>query len=119
MLCKYFREDMVDLRVKCGELYELENCGSGGLLHILLDEDNFDTGSINFCLEECRAHPERPESKLGEEICLKYLELSLEERAAFDSWWNGFSMQCHCDNCEDCDDVLDELYRDVKEQENE
>lgn len=120
MLCKYFqKETMHDLLVECTRLYLKPGCGAGGLLHILLDDDNFDTDSINFCLEACRAHPERPESKLGEEICLKYLEFTLEERAAFDSYWCGQDMQCpECDNCEGCD-ILGELYSDFKERENE
>lgn len=121
MPCKYYNPHMETILRYCRCLYGFKDCASGGPLHILLDDDNFDTNSINYCLEICQKFPEREGAKLGELICEEYSKLSLEERATMDALWNGYPVydfDCdgeHCDNCPH--GVLDELYWDIKELE--
>lgn len=42
MKCKYYNEYLETIKEYIGCLYNLPLCGSGGLLHILLDDDNYD-----------------------------------------------------------------------------
>lgn len=102
-LCKYYNPHMETLLWYCKCLYKLKNCAAGGMLHILLDDNNIDTDDILFCLNECITHPEKEESELGILICKEYLKLSFEERLFFDSIWNGMPKECmemtECKNC--------------------
>lgn len=105
--CKYFNPKMNALLEYCKCLYRLEGCGAGGLLHILLDDDNFDDDSIKFCLDQCIAHPEREERELGTLICLRYLGLTTEERCLFDMiWCKREEVDC-CGNCSECEVMED------------
>ena len=47
--CKYCNEEvkLVSAYVDC--LYELEECSCGGSLHIVVDDDNVDDDSLEFC----------------------------------------------------------------------
>lgn len=87
-MAKYYKPRMKTLLEYCTCLYQLEGCGCGGNLHILLDDDNIDTNDILFCLNECITHPENEESDLGILICKEYLKLSDNERELFQSIWN-------------------------------
>lgn len=104
MNCRYYRPHMDTLLAYCKCLYSLEGCGAGGPLHILLDDDNYDTESIAFCLRDCLNNPEHEGSSLGILICKEYLKLSMEQRALFDSYWNGHDLTCknhwECEQCE-------------------
>lgn len=95
--CKYYNPHMDTILEYCKCLYKLDGCVCGGLLHILLDDDNIDTDDILFCLNECITHPEKEESQLGELICKELLKLSKEERQFFDSIWSGMPKECLCD----------------------
>lgn len=101
-LCKYYNKNMDYLLNLCKTLYSLPDCGCGGLLHILLDDDNYEDSNIRFCLKECLQHPEHPSSTLGILICTEYLKMSMEERSVFDSYWNGNMLDC-CGNCNECE----------------
>lgn len=78
--CKYYSEHLNTVAEYISCLYSLDGCSCGGLLHILLDDDNYDDNSIMFCLRECILHPEREESKIGKLICEEYLRLPMEQR---------------------------------------
>ena len=124
--CKYYTPYMDTLKKMCKGYYKLDDCGAGGPLHILLDDDNYDIHSIHFCMNECfkslEIGAEDPlytysseASILGIMICNEYAKMSLEERATFDAFWNDESLECR-GNCEDCS-VRDELYEHMKEAE--
>lgn len=101
--CKYYKPRMATLLEYCRCLYKLEGCICGGLLHILLDDDNYDTNSILFCLRECITHPEEEESELGILICKELLKMSIEERTLFDWMWNAEGVEyCNSDKCKGC-----------------
>lgn len=80
MMCKYFDKHMETVREYVECLYNIDGCASGGLLHILLDDENYNDGDILYCLKECIIHPEREESRIGQLICEEYLKLSIEQR---------------------------------------
>lgn len=94
MKCQYYTKHLETIfgYIKC--LYEIEGCGAGGLLHILLDDDNLDDSSISYCLAECIKHPEREESKLGALICEEYLKLNEHERKLLSERGNGGFFEC-------------------------
>lgn len=105
MKCKYYKSSMNRLYQYCKCLYNLKGCSSGGLLHILLDDDNYDDESILYCLKECLVHPEREESEIGVLICNEYLKMTMEERCVFDWLWIGNPLECESisDNrCKSC-----------------
>lgn len=69
------------------ELYKIN--GAGGLLHIVLDDDNFDDGSIQWCLENLDKNATKAESSQKEiEICreLATLILKLETKKRYKIW---------------------------------
>ena len=53
MTCKYFDKklEVIQAYIKC--LYSIDGCETGGMLHILLDDDNYNDECIAFCLGEC------------------------------------------------------------------
>lgn len=128
MKCKYFKPYMKTLKQIVKGYYKMENCCSGGPLHILLDDDNYDMHSIEFCINHCfeilnnecpyKTDYSDAECILGIIICNEYAKMSLEERAIFDAYWCGYSMECDMDGkcCSDCEKRGD-LYDFIKEKE--
>lgn len=129
MKCKYYKPYMRTLRKIVGGYYQLEGCCSGGPLHILLDDDNYDIKSVHFCLDKCfeelsinseyrvERHYRDEAYILGILICNEYAKMTLEERAAFDSYMNGSDLECTGD-CKNCPcHVLDEIYVWMREAE--
>ena len=53
IICKYYKPYMDTLKELIEYYYTLEGCGAGGPLHILLDDDNYDIGSIRWCIKYC------------------------------------------------------------------
>ena len=103
MECKYYNKHLETIKEYIGCLYNLEGCGSGGLLHILLDDDNFDDDDIAYCLKACLAHPERECSKLGMLICEEYLKLPMTQRRLLSADYIGH-WTCRGDmNCAVCE----------------
>ena len=113
MTCKYYKPEMDVLLAYCQCLYTLPDCGAGGYLHILLDDNNYDNECINYCLNECLNHPEWVGSELGILICHRYLQLNMRERSVFDWYWSGHNLDCHSKTpgvCyEDCELIKDEF----------
>ena len=104
MSCKYYNPHMDTILEYCKALYHLDDCGCGGNLHILLDDDNINDQCIVFCLKQCLRNPESPESTLGVLICEEYLRLSIQERSVMDSLWCGYDVKNYIctGNCETC-----------------
>jgi len=87
MDCAYFRDYMKTLSKLVDKYYSLRNCGSGGPLHILLDDDNYDIDSIHFCMNYCfeclQMDCEDYDKEvyiLGIMICNEYAKMYLAER---------------------------------------
>ena len=121
-ICKYYKPYMDTLKLMCEQFYELEDCGAGGPLHILLDDNNYDIDSIHFCIRYCMEQIKNPThfnphvSTVGLMICNEYAKMSLEERAIFDSYLNDYSLDC-CGDCEKCC-LLDCVYKYMREVES-
>jgi hypothetical protein len=106
---------MDTLRKMCENYYEyIGGCSAGGPLHILLDDNNYDIGSIQFCIDYCFEHLKSAASGdtscskdaclLGIMICNEYAKMSLEQRACFDSYLCGYDLDACCDDYEgDCE----------------
>ena len=130
--CKYYKPYFDTLRKIIGEYYQLEGCCSGGPLHVLLDDDNYNIRSVRWCLKDCfeglAAGKDGYYSEtiyiLGIMICNEYAHMSLEERAAFDSYMNGDPLDCRgylsvSHDCEKCRIFDNESYEFMKEMEKE
>lgn len=106
MKCKYYTDHMDTLLEYYKCLYKIKDCGAGGILHILLDDDNYDDESIMYCLKECLTNPKKEESALGLLICKEYLKMNMEERSVFDWLHNGWNGECSdnhdCSKCRYC-----------------
>lgn len=100
--CKYFDEHLKTIRQYISCLYGIDGCASGGLLHILLDDDNCDNDDILYCLKECIQHPEREESKIGHLICEEYLKLGMEQRRLLTTCYIGNWRCSNRGKCEQC-----------------
>lgn len=94
---------MDTIREYIGALYNLEGCSAGGLLHILLDDDNYNDDDICWCLKECLNHPEREESKkIGKLICEEYLSLPMEKMRLLCSTYIGHYSCFDCSRHNEC-----------------
>lgn len=100
--CKYYDKHLDTIRESIGCLYNLDGCATGGSLHILLDDDNYDDDAICFCLKECLQHPEREESKIGQLICEEYLRLSVEQRRLLCNPYIGHYSCLYNGKCDSC-----------------
>lgn len=101
-ICKYYNKHLETIKKYISCLYELDGCSSGGLLHILLDDDNLEDDDIAYCLRECLRNPEREESKIGKLICEEFLRLPMEQRRLLCSTYIGHWSCFNNGNCENC-----------------
>lgn len=111
--CKYYDKHLDTIREYIGCLYNLEGCCTGGLLHILLDDDNYDDDDITFCLKECLQHPDREESMIGRLICEEYLKLPIQKRRLLCSSYIGNWI---CDKNQRCKQCFIEIGDDIDEE---
>ena len=118
-VCKYHKPRLDTLLEYCKCLYKLEGCSCGGKLHIFLDDNNYSTDDVLFCLNECVTHPEEEESELGILICKEFLKLNECERKLFMKMWNGWEVpDCITYNfCEYCPYMTEEPYLILKKGE--
>lgn len=97
--CKYYSKHLETIREYIGCLYSIDGCASGGLLHIMLDDDNYDDDDIAYCLKQCLLHPEREESLIGRLICEEYLALPMVQRRLLTQlgfgFWNCMNQSCN------------------------
>lgn len=62
-------------------LYGIDDCsGTGGLAHVVIDDDNVDTGSISRCLNLCDENPDKVECELVRCIMMYLLKLNEDQR---------------------------------------
>lgn len=102
--CKYYHPHMETIKEYVYCLYSLEGCNCGGMLHILLDDNNINDDDIIYCLKEFLSHPEREESKIGVLICEEYLKLSIEQRILLINLLSDSSHTCiYCITKGDCE----------------
>ena len=102
--CLYYSKHLDTIRTLCNALYRIDGCCSGGMLHVVLDDDNIDDNCIRYCLTECLVHPEKEEAGLGKLICEELLKLSMPQRRMLLRIWDCDSSYCpynhHCNSCE-------------------
>lgn len=101
-ICKYYDKHLETIRELIACLYELEDCGAGGLLHILTDDDNIDDDDIAYCLRECMLHPEREEFGIGKLICEEYLKLPIQKRRLLTNTYIEHWSCMNNGNCQEC-----------------
>jgi len=99
--CKFYNKHLKTIEEYIHCLYSIEGCESGGMLHILLDDDNYDDDDVLYCLQECIKHPEREEAAIGKMICEEYLKLSNEQRSLLRYSTDGWH-ECSIQECEKC-----------------
>ena len=102
MVCKYYNKHLDVIREYIGCLYNLEGCNAGGMLHILLDDDNYDDDSIIYCLKECLSNPTKPEATIGKLICEQYLALPMKQRRLLRSEYIGHWSCFRTNDCSKC-----------------
>lgn len=108
MKCKYFTNRLHTIIAYDECLHKLKDCANGGLLHVLLDNGNYEDKNILSCLQNCITNPDREESELGKLICTEYLKLSIEQRRIlylkdFDGFENlRFGYCCNNGDCKNC-----------------
>lgn len=77
------------------DIYSQENCGAGGLAHIVVDDWNLDDSSINFCLGECaRDIVNERVGRDGRLACIgllnQFKSMTIEERCTALAIYDGF-----------------------------
>lgn len=104
--CLYFKPEWVALKTLCETLYKIDGCGAGGLLHIVLDDNNIENRHIHYCLDQCAKNYYKPEANLGMLICYELLKMPMNERKVFDWYRCGSTLDC-CGNCKECEYLED------------
>lgn len=99
--CKHYTPHLQTIKEYISCLYAIDGCCTGGMLHILLDDDNIDDDSILFCLRECIQHPEREDSGIGKLICEEYLKLTIPQRRLLMRPYI-LDFQCQYVGCKEC-----------------
>ena len=117
-VCKYYNKHMETLLEYFAAIYKLDGCGCGGLLHVLLDDDNYDLYTIEWTLKQCEAeeNKDKEEAPLGALICRELMKLSTIERAVLFALFNGETISCPLEDDEEnckCSITEDEYYTTV------
>lgn len=107
-LCEYYTDGMGQLIDKCRELYEQDGWSSGGYLHILLDDCNYEDDDIKYCIEECKTNHNDPASALGIDICNELLSMGMNNRSVFFWLWTGWDGQCMKSSCDGCEYIRED-----------
>ena len=100
--CKYFCSKLNTIRELISCLYSLEGCCTGGIAHIITDDNNINDSSIEFVLKECdkEENKDREECGLVKLICEELLKLSIQQRALlFSSYYTYLNCNKYCRNC--------------------
>lgn len=108
--CKYWDNHLATIIKLIQCLYDIEGCCCGGLLHVMIDDENIDDGSIIFTLRECLNNPDREESGIGKLICEEFSKLSMEQRRLVVQWNEHITEDGECFfNCQGCDKCYVEI----------
>ena len=100
--CKYYIPKLNMIRILISTVYDLEGCICGGLGHIIVDDNNYDDGSIDCILKLCNEeeNKERVERGLVELICKELKQISIQQRALiFTPYYMTYSCDGNCDKC--------------------
>jgi hypothetical protein len=109
---------MSTLLVLCKTLYALPDCGAGGCLHILLDDNNYADSDLEWCKKYCEENAKGDEYDIAITILHMYSNMSIEERVFFDNLRCGYHIECHNpDLCKSCELIEIPWY--IKEKQNE
>lgn len=81
-MCKYFKKEMVLIQKMISFLYDDLEEYTGGLCHIVTDDNNINDENLKFVIEYADEpeHANRPDKNVSKYICQSMLELSLIER---------------------------------------
>lgn len=113
--CKHYIPHLNTIRELISCLYQLEGCSTGGIAHVVVDDNNFKDHHLKFVIEECEKEPERTESGLVKLICEELLKLNISQRALlFASFYTYHICNEDCDNCPitkgDIAEIMDQVY---------
>lgn len=121
----YYHKNYPLLKVLINALYDLPNCGTGGICHIVTDDENVRDSDLSYVLGECYAnnplwngHIEKPLAAL---ICKLFLEMEYKQRVCFITLMNfGLDYDIDTDCCiEKWSDVIEsEVNRHINEWSN-
>ena len=99
--CDYYVPKLNMIRNLISCLYDLEGCCTGGLCHIVTDDNNITDSDLKFVIAECDKDPERLEAPLCKLICEEMLKLSIQQRALlFSSYYTDILCDHNCEVCE-------------------
>lgn len=108
--CKYYIKHLDTIKAYINCLYALDGCLTGGLLHIVTDDGNLEDSDIQWCLDNCTAHPEREDAGIGKLICEELLKLPMEQRRLVCETESVVEAFCkgsdRCDRCPICNKGL-------------
>lgn len=101
--CPYYNPHLNTIRELISCLYNLEGCCTGGLAHIVTDDNNIEDHHIQFVLDECNKEENKNREEVGlvKLICEELLKLSINERILlFMSYYRYiFCSDNDCKNC--------------------
>lgn len=97
--CKYYIPRLNTIRELIACLYNLEGCCTGGLAHIITDDDNIEDHHIKFVLEECEKNKDKEEAGLVKLICEELLKLSIQQRVLLFSSYYSYFCDKDCARC--------------------
>lgn len=101
--CKYYNKHIDTIRAYIDCLYQIMGMYNGGLMHVMIDDQNIDEGTILWTLERCKIKNEE-ESEIEKLICEEFLKLSMEERRLVIEEEDNitcYTALC-CPNCDEC-----------------
>ena len=100
--CKYYKPKIETIRALISCLYELDGCCTGGIAHIVVDDNNYEDHHLQFVIDECNKeeNKDREEVGLAKLICEELLKLSIQERALLYSGYYSYSCDGNCENCQ-------------------
>ena len=99
--CVYYNSEVNTIRELINCLYQLPDCGTAGLGHILIEDENYRDEDIAWTIEQCKMNPDKTEAGLVLLITEKLSKLTIQERAFF---FNSYSTSGCCMHPECRDD---------------
>ena len=101
--CKYYTKHLETIREYIGCLYSIDDCSSGGICHVVVDDNNIDDRHIQWLISECN----KPENNAREEIGIAKLiadelnKITVQQRALlFSSFYTYIPCDRDCELCE-------------------
>ena len=98
--CKHFNPHLKTIKELIYCLYMLEGCQTGGLGHVVVDEDNFQDNHLISTIKDCENNPDKTESGLVKLICEELLKMNIPQRTLLFSTYHPHNI-CNSD-CENC-----------------